>query len=52
MLRRGFPVEPANGPGFCEVAWDQIEEETQQQEQQQSQQQQQQQSIPGVLPPK
>ncbi len=22
MLRRGYPVEPANGPGFCEVAWD------------------------------
>ncbi len=21
MLGRGFPVEPANGPGFCPVEW-------------------------------
>ena len=22
LLKRGFPVEPANGPGFCPVTWD------------------------------
>ena len=21
MLQRGYPVEPANGPGFCDVMW-------------------------------
>lgn len=26
MLGRGFPVEPANGAGFCDVMWDADEE--------------------------
>ena len=21
MLQRGFPVEPINGPGFCDINW-------------------------------
>ncbi len=55
MLRRGFPVEPANGPGFCEVAWDEMDgrEEAADEGQMHQVQQQQlsEQSIPAVLQP-
>ncbi len=49
MLRRGFPVEPANGPGFCEVAWDRMEQgEGKPREQKEPEEEEEEQSVPAV----
>ncbi len=52
MLRRGFPVEPANGPGFCEVAWDRMEQgegkPREQKEPEEEEEEEEEQSVPAV----
>ncbi len=51
MLRRGFPVEPANGPGFCEVAWDRMEQgegKPREQKEPEEEDEEEEQSVPAV----